>query len=126
MITSYSDSKKQLKTRTLLTSKHHRFGRFKPWESFYWLLLEVQRITNLGLFHILHSCYYVAHLACKPTEESWKEFMQSKQGLLEYQKNGDNANPNANPNVWMILKIITKDQHVCYLHSYRDRTEARC
>lgn len=54
--------------RILLTSKHHGFGRFKPWKGFHWLLLEVQCVTNLGLFHILHPCYYVAHLACEPTQ----------------------------------------------------------
>lgn len=80
LITILSDSKKHLKTRTFLTSKHHGFGRFKPWKSFHRLLLEVECVTNLGLFHILHPCYDVAHLACKPTRQSWKvTLMQSKQ-----------------------------------------------
>lgn len=54
----------------LLTSKHHGFGRFKSWESLYWLLLQVECVTDLGLFHILHPCYYVTYLARKSARKN--------------------------------------------------------
>ena len=70
LITVLSDNMSRLHMRTLPTSEDHGFGRFKPWKRFHWLLLEVQCVANLGLLHILHPCYYVAHLACKPAKQS--------------------------------------------------------
>lgn len=61
--------KQLLLIRAVLTSKDHGFSRFKPWKSLHRLLLEVQCVTNLGLLHILHPCYYVAHLACEAAQQ---------------------------------------------------------
>lgn len=66
--------------RTLLTSKDHGFGGFKPWKSFHRLLLEVECVPNLRLLHILHPCYDVAHLACETTQQLRRvTLMQRKQ-----------------------------------------------
>lgn len=62
--------KQLLLIRAVLTSKDHGFSRFKPWKSLHRLLLVVQGVTNLGLLHIFHPCYYVAHLACKAAQEA--------------------------------------------------------
>lgn len=52
-----------------LTSKHHGFGGFKPWESFHRVILQVECVPDLGLLHILHPGYHVAHLPCEPTQQ---------------------------------------------------------
>lgn len=62
-----------LEMRWSLTSKHHGFGRFKTRKRFHRPLLEVKRVTNLSLFHILHPCYYVAHLACIAAQKTLKK-----------------------------------------------------
>lgn len=59
--------------RWSLTSKHHGFGRFKTRKRFHRTLLEVKRVTNLSLFHVLHPCYYVAHLACIAAQKTSKK-----------------------------------------------------
>lgn len=78
--------------RTLLTSEDHGFGRFESWESFDWLLLQVECVTDLGLFHILHPCYDVTHLTCKSTKKPTSE-----------------SNTNLQPSVF----ILQKPLHTC-------------
>ena len=59
----------------VLTSKHHSFSRFKTWESLDRLILKVECVSNLSLLHILHPCYYVAHLTCKSTQQQQQHTM---------------------------------------------------
>lgn len=78
MLSKHKHSKncliKIVQIRTACTSEDHGLGGLEPWQGFHRLLLQVKCVTDLGLLHILHPCYHVAHLACIPAHHSSTEW----------------------------------------------------
>ena len=78
-------------TVLVLTSKHHGFGWFEPWQGLHWLFMVIQSVSNLSFCNIFHPSNDVPHLTCVPEIEGGGKTEQVNQSQFQRVKSSQSV-----------------------------------